>query len=305
MDLKKLLPLLGITIFLYLIFLIGPDKIIAAVLSANPALLFVALLFVIPITMLQAFKWFLLVKQQGLKISFFEILKIYFIGLFYGAVTPGKIGSFIRISYLSKKTAKPISFCASSVFLDRIADILSIFLISLFGFFVFIKIFTDTLLSVAVFVIGLLVLLFFFSRKTKVVLSFLLAKIIPTNFKEKSGEMIQNFYSSFPSKRQRLVLVLLSLTAWLLVFIQAYIVATAFGINVPFFDFIGLVALSSVIGLLPVTINGHGTTEAALILFFSLFGVAAGNVFVFSVVDSLMLTYLTAFIGFLFSLKNR
>jgi hypothetical protein len=307
MELKKFLPLIGILIFAAVIYYIGPQNISASFLSAN--LLFIALAFaIIPlIVFFQVWKWKILIDAQKIRIGWLELTKIYLIGFFYGAITPGKLGSFIRISYLSKASNLATGKAASSVITDRITDFFSVFFIAVFGAALAASFFSDILLVTTIAFLAMIALIWFFSSKGRA--SALLKKFfnifVPEKLKDKTSEIFHDFYDSMPGKGTILKSQFLSIISWLLIFLHSYVVALAFSINVPVQYIIGFVALASVVSLLPITFNGLGTNEASMIALFSLLGVSASSVFAFSIASSILLTYFMAFVGFLVSLSYR
>ena len=307
MEIKKFLPIVGILIFAAVIYYIGPQNIASAFLSANPV--FIALSFaIIPfIVFFQVWKWKILIDAQKIKIGWLQLTKIYLIGFFYGAITPGKLGSFIRISYLSKASNISTGKAASSVITDRITDVFSVFLIAVYGAVLAASFFSDILTATTFAFLGLITFIWLFSNKGRA--SSLLKRFfnifVPEKLKDKTSEIFHDFYDSMPSKGTILKSQFLSIISWLLIFLHSYAVALAFSINVPVEYVIGFVALASVVSLLPITFNGLGTNEASMIALFSLLGVSALQVFAFSIASSILLTYFMAFVGFLVSLSYR
>lgn len=305
----KFLPLLGVAIFAVILWLVGIDKIISAALSANPALLLAAALMLIPIALIQAYKWHYLIKKQKLVgVSFSLAFRYYFIGLFYGAVTPAKLGSFMRISLLQKATGKPLGACSASVVLDRMLDILSVAVLAFFGPLVFLNIISGPvffvfalLLAALVFVLWLLT-----SRGTgSALLAALYRRLMPEKLKPQASELFSNFRAGMPGRGVLAFAFLLSFISWVLIFTQAYVVALALGMHFEYAFFIAAVAVSSIVALIPVTINGLGTSEAALIVLLSPFNAAAGAIVAMSLLSALLLTYLSAAIGAIFAFSGH
>ena len=305
MDIKKLLPVIGLLILAAVIYFIGLQNIVAAFLSANPILLLLSFAIIPFIVLFQVWKWKLLLDAQKVKINPVELTKIYLIGFFYGAITPGKIGSFIRITHLSKTSNLSTGKAASSVITDRITDFISVFFIAVFGAVLAASFFSGILFATTLAFLALIAMLWFFSSKGRA--SALLKRFfnlfVPEKLKDKTSEIFHDFYDTMPGKGTILKSQFLSLISWLLIFLHSYVVALAFSINVPVQHVIGFVALASVVSLLPITFNGLGTNEASMIALFSLLGVSASQVFAFSIASSILLTYFMAFVGFLVSLS--
>ncbi|MFH1586459.1 MAG: lysylphosphatidylglycerol synthase transmembrane domain-containing protein [Candidatus Diapherotrites archaeon] len=289
MNWKKLFPIIGITLFIYILFSVGLDRTISAFLTADLFFLLFVLLLVIPTMLIQTFKWDFLLKNQGIKLPFWYLFKVYWIGLFYGAITPGKVGSLIRISYIKEKTGKNFGEASQSVILDRLMDFFPLFLLALIGVILLADYFIDL---VYLFIVSAFILVFIFwffldKERSKMTLGFLHAKVIPEKLKGKSRESFHAFYRNLPSKRKLLVSFLLSFLAWIFLLFQSWLISQAYGFNVPFFTFIFILPIAGVIAMIPITVNGLGTREATLIFIFAVFGVSAETVIAFSILNFL------------------
>lgn len=285
MNLKKFLPIIGLLIFLVLIIGIGIENIIAAFLTADVFILASSFLVLPFIVFVQVVKWKLLIGPNFENINFTSLLKIYLISFFYGAITPGKLGSFIRISYLKKKSNVSIGSASTSVFLDRFLDFVSIFAFALFGAFLVASFLTDLIIALIVLTVVMIFLLWFFSSKnrSKIFFKKFFLAILPEKLKEKSMEIFEDFFNSIPKRNKIYQSGFLSLISWFLIFFHSYIVILAFGITPNIFFVIGALAIASVISLIPITINGIGTNEATLVLIFSLIGISSSVVVAFSI----------------------
>lgn len=81
-----------------------------------------------------AFRWWILVKVQGISLGFFPAVKLHFLGLFYNNVMPSSVGGdLLRAWYVSKHTHKRIE-AALSVFVDRIMGLSGVFLMGVFAY---------------------------------------------------------------------------------------------------------------------------------------------------------------------------
>jgi glycosyltransferase 2 family protein len=68
---------------------------------------------------LSAYRWYVLLKPQGIDISYGKILSLYFLGMYFNFFLPSSIGGDVfRVYYLHKET-KRLSASTASVFLDR------------------------------------------------------------------------------------------------------------------------------------------------------------------------------------------
>ena len=111
------------------------------------------------------------------------------------------------------------------------------------------------------------------------------------------------FYSDIPPLRSLVVPMLISLFGYFLFFVQIYIVALSFDIEVPFVDFMLIYPVASLIGLLPISVSGLGTREGALIKLFSSYSVAQEVTVAISLSGYIMTMLIPAVIGGAWALK--
>ena len=133
MKWKKILPLIGILIFIYLVYKIGLGEIFKNFKDMHYGYFFVAVVFAFAILFFQTLKWLLILKEQKIYLSFWKAFKYYLISIFYGLVTPAKIGALMRVPYMKEEVNKSWEECASSVILERILDLIVIFSLAVIG----------------------------------------------------------------------------------------------------------------------------------------------------------------------------
>ncbi|MBI2598413.1 MAG: flippase-like domain-containing protein [Candidatus Diapherotrites archaeon] len=306
MKLYKYLPVIGIILLLAIIYYVGPQKILESLFEANFLLLSLAFMFFFPVTAIQAFKWHMLLKFQGFNLHFFSSCKIFLISSFYACITPGKIGSFIRIPYIHKEAQKPLLDCSINVLMDRLTDIFSLFILA-FSVILFLPSISDyyPLHFFALFIAGALGALFYFKKNYLKLLNFLYIHLLPKKFKKNSSESMLGSQLLPVSNRNFFFIITATLIAQLMVFFQGYLIALSFGINLPFLLFTGIVAFSSVVSLIPVSIQGFGTRESVLLYFFSFFSVEPSKTVVFSLISVIVLYTFNIIFGGYLSLKEK
>ncbi|MAG20535.1 hypothetical protein CL618_03830 [archaeon] len=273
MKLKKLLPIIGIVLFIYIIIKVDPKKLFQTLLELKLSLLFLSLLLFIPISLIQTYKWKHITKLQNLTTNFLFLLKSNILANFYGLITPARMGNFIKIEYLKEQTKASTEKCSSNVVIDRFLDILSVFTLAAIGSLVF---FNTDLILILVISLVLLMLLFIFLMKPKLnkpIFKFIYHKILPEKLKEKANHSFHAVYDHIPKIRTLIYPFFLSILTWLLIVSQVYLVALAFSISIPYFSFIFLFPISTIVTLLPISIAGFGTREASLLYLFQSFNI--------------------------------
>ncbi|MFH1101604.1 MAG: lysylphosphatidylglycerol synthase transmembrane domain-containing protein [Methanobacteriota archaeon] len=304
---KKILPLLGIILFIYLIYTLDIKIITTTLASIPPLYVLFAALLTIPVALLRNVIWMMIHKQQHIRLTFRQSLKIFLIGYFYGTVTPGYIGQLMRIPYMKEKTREPYGKLFVNTFLETTLHTLSLYLMMFIGGILLIERFPELFLIVTIWTIVIGVLLaYFLSRKRGDFFFFLMIRFfIPKRGKTPVSRFVETFYQDFPRIRSLIIPCLLGGITWVITFAQEYLIVLALGLPIPFLAFLVLFPIANTAGFIPITFAGLGTREfTAIIIFSSLFAVSAESMFVVSLVGFLVTDVLTGFYGFILSLTE-
>jgi len=309
-NVKKFLPLIGIIILLYLIFSLDIEKIKDAFLSINPFFIIIALSLTLPRLLIRNFAWQLIQKEQKISIGFYESLKIFLIGFFYGSVTPGYIGQLMRVPLMKEKTGMPYGKLFVNSTLEVIVHTMSIYGMILLGAFLVIGTRPDLFLISLIAILIIISILLFFVKKERgeKLFYFLIKYFIPKKLKTKLLKFVDTFYTDFPGVRKLIVPMILGIFTWIIIFSQEYFVIIALGLDIPYLYFLLLYPIANVIGFIPITFAGLGTREAvAIFLFYSVcqFNVLEEEILVVSLVGFLLTDIFTGFLGFLVSLSEN
>ena len=297
--LKVLLPLIGIGIFIYIIHDIGVEKIGGALSNINPLYFFISLSIFLPRIIMSTYKWKMIADKQGIEVGLISLIKLNIIGLFYGTITPLWLGDYIRIPYLREETNEPFGKCASNVLIDQAIEFAALFILALIGSLILLNQFPSLFLILfSLFVIFISVAIFFKEKgRSKKILKIAYAIFIPKKLKPFMANEFHSFYESMPSLKFLVIPLFIELVSYTLFFTQIYILALSFSITIPFFSFIFIYPIASLISLIPVTVSGLGTREGALIHLFSLYGIAGETTVAISLGGYIITMLVPSFIG--------
>ncbi len=306
MKIKKILSVIGLIFFFYILYDVGVLKILSTIKNSNLYYLAFAVIltpaFILPL----AFKWWLILKKQGFNLNFSYVLKLYYIGAFYGFITPAHIGSLIRAHYLKNKTKKGLIECASGIIIERIFDLFTIFIFAFIGALFLLKssvgIISPIIVSFIVFLIAILI--FMRKKRGMLFLSVFYNLLLPKNIKEKADNSLDKFYNSLPKLRKLISIFLITIISWIIFYSQTYIFAKAFYINIPFPIFVSLVSIGTIIATIPISISGLGTREFTLITLFSLFNISPESVVSMSLVSFVTTGLIEGALGLYFAFKE-
>ena len=280
MDVKKILPVIGIIILIYLLSTVDLPAVFDIFSRIPLFYAFLCLFSVVPIVISTNIQWQILLKKQKIHVSFLYSLKNIFIGYFYGFITPGGFGGYIRALYLKNESGQPLPKCVSNIITFNTLDFLSLLLLGLIGGFFLSSRFP--LLFITILIVSIIVssLFIFFLKKKK-------SQVIFTNFfqlkifsklKDRLEDPIDTFFENLPGFKDILLPFSLSIFGWIIRFSELYLISRLFDIEVPYISFIFIIAVANVVASLPISIYGLGTREATLISLFSIYLVAPENI---------------------------
>ncbi len=305
---KKLVPIIGIAILLYLVLEVGASNIINAMLGANVTYLMLAIVLVVPYLLLQTHKWWYIIRKLEGPLGFSYLLKIYIIGTFWSVITPGKIGTFSRIAYIKRKTGKDLGESSLSVVLDKMLDMFALFMLAIIG---------GVLLTG--YVSGMMLVMMAVLFAAFIVMSALLMKkstsralmrlvhrfILPQRFRSGAHKSFNSFYKSVPSIRRLVVPFVSTALSWIVIYSANHFVALSLGIHVPWHIFVTLFPIATIIGLIPITVSGWGTREAVLIGLLAPFAATAESVIAMSILIFFMTGVPPAALGAILSFSEK
>ena len=274
-------------------------------LSINPIYIIINLILVFIAIIPPIYKWRIILENQGVDISITNLLKIFLISTFYGNITPGKIGTFIRVYYLKDLIKKPLGFCSSSILIDRMLDFLVLLLFAMAGILLISSNYMWLFWLLALgFVIFLVLFVFLINKdKNKFILRFIYKYFVPGRFKALAKENYLDFYEKIPKPRTLLYPMFLTIISWIFYYSLPYVFVIALGIKINYIYFVFLYALSTLITLIPISIAGLGTREASLIILLGFYGVTASEVVIMSLLSFVLFVVTTGIIGWYLSLK--
>ena len=304
---KKFLPLIGIFIFVYMVYLLGINEIIDAFLSINPLFVLLALPLTIPRVLVRNVAWRMIQEEHNIHLSFWDSLKIFLIGYFYGSITPGYFGQLMRIPYMKEKTKNPYGKLFVNSFLETTLHTISLYGMILIGAILVIGTLPDLLNIALLWILILSVVLLFFIKKERgeKVFYFIIKLLIPSKLKMYFYQFVDTFYHDLPRVKNLIAPVLVGMITWIIIFSQEYLIVMGLGLPIPYLHFLLLYPVANAAGFIPITFAGIGTREAvAVFIFTSLFPVTGPEILVVSFLGFIITDIFTGFIGLLVALNE-
>src|SRR5436189_5178688 len=213
-----------------------------------------------------AFRWHVLLKVQGIHLSFWRLSGLFLIGMFYNQFLPGGTGGdIIKSYYLLKETPDKKAGALLAVVFDRFIGLVALVAITgtLIGLrYDFLSQTTETrnLLWVLLVVLGASILALL---STFVISGFNLFHSLPEKFpgREKLIEISAAYHLYARHWRATLVAFGASLIAHLATFATFLCAAYALGAAVPLVNFFAVMPIERTISALPISFAGIGLRE--------------------------------------------
>jgi len=306
---KRYFAVIGLALFAWILWNANLPEVLSRIASLNVGFLAIAVILGISTLAIKGYRWKLLCGAVGSgkskPIPAVKAAGYFTIGFFWSIITPGRIGDFVRAVY-AKPFLGSLSAGLSSVVIDRLIDVIFLFGLGAIAIVSFSFIFGSQIMSFSVLALLLVLLafavwLFFQKRLMKALLRPFFKALVPKGKKEVLAEGFSNFYSSLSGMRsKKMVLakaVLLAVLSWAVSIISAYFLSLAFGFRIPLEFFVLVVPILGILDLVPISISGIGTRDAALIFLFSFYGISAESAIAFSIVYLFAFYWFVGFIG--------
>jgi len=308
---KRYFVIIGLILLAVILFTIDLKKTVSIILSSNPFYLLPVLFFTALAVIGKGLKWKQIISAQGSSISLSDSTRIFCSGFFLSILTPGRIGDLARAFYLKDKM--PLGAAISTIVIDRIIDVVVLLSLSAFSIIALTYFFGITFISLELLLFLLILFIIFcalfFNRG---IVRFLLKPfykiLVPEKFKKKLKLSFSSFYNSlvliFSRKKPVASAVLIAFITWLFSILIGYFISCSLGLNVPFYFFVLLIPVLSLIEVIPISISGFGTREATAIFLLSVYQISAEQAVAFSLTYFFFAYLLVASLGaFFFLLK--
>jgi len=240
--------------------------------------------------MLMAYRWIVLLCpiDASSRPPLTSVLRIFFVSTFAGTFLPASIGGDIVRAYgLSQLQVAP-GQAVASVLMDRLLGVVSILIVGAAGLYfarsgdlASTRAITISLLAGAVLSMAAASIVF---SERAALLAQAVAIRMPVDAIRKIGAELTRATRAYGEHHGELANVLLgSIAVQVLRIVQAWCLGRALGIEAPLALYFGLIPLILLVMLLPVSINGIGTSQMGFVWFFGRAGVPEAEAFALSV----------------------
>jgi len=280
--LLRILAAAAVTIIL--VVAADPRRILSVVLDADPLLLTAAVGLAVVDRILMAHRWHLLIRvvPEGRRVRFPDTLRVSLATTFLGNFLPNSVGAeAVRVFELSRLGFRR-SAAFASVLMDRILGVVSMLLAALAGGLLAPRLLTDRAVAIPLGLTAaasIATALLLFSPPAAVLTRRALASVLPPRLNAIADRLLSATLEHGASHRTMAVVLGESVGVQLLRISQAFVVGRAIAIHAPFSVYLALVPLALLVLLLPVSVGGMGTGQAAFMLLFGRVGVPGAEAF--------------------------
>lgn len=268
--------------------------VINILISVN-ALYFVMALFFVPILyVIRTYKWNILLNSVGIKVSFFNLIYVLLIGVFYGLITPGKIGELGRVYHLSERKSETIP----TVLMEKIIDIFVLTMLSIITAVTFYsshqQLWQGLLIFSILFVSGTCLLT---NRKFTLIVT----KFFGADY-EDADIYVNKLLNLFHNKVTLSKVCMLSVVYYLVAYVLGYFLLRSLNIDTSMVIALPIIIL---MGNIPITISGLGLRESVSTVCFVLLGDKGIHGVSFSILLFVVMILLPGILGYFLTIRGK
>lgn len=282
-------PLIAVLLTAYVLWRADPSAVLTATRGTDLSWIAAALLLVVVDRSLMAYRWIALLCpiDPADRPPLRQLLRVFFVSTFVGTFLPASIGGDVVRAYGLSRLDVARGAAVASVLMDRLLGVVSIVIVgavavaAIGGDLAANRTLTWSLLFTAVVCAAALTVVF---SETAARMAHRLIDIVPIRRVRALGAELAQATRAYAPHHGVLTTVLAgSVSVQILRIIQAYCLGRAIGIDTGLATYFAFIPMILLVMLLPISINGIGTSQAAFVWFFARAGTPAAESFALSV----------------------
>ncbi len=221
-----------------------------------------------------SFEWHCLVLAEDIHTDLAHLIKLYLVGIAFSHFLPSSMGGDVAKAFYVGRDSGNMAGATSSVMLSRITGFLGMLLIALPSLLIWHSWFTSAVIVEFLLLSLLLIVLISGTMIISLCLPKASSRLLKSRWIPKSAvitaaELGQTLNSAIRKPRPLTIAILFGILFWIASFLNYYGYAVALGIHAPLFFYAMAIPFSSLVAFLPISINGFGVREGALVYVFS------------------------------------
>lgn len=260
----------GVLILLLLFYKVGFVEVYNSFLKINIVYIPIVIVLFAIFLFLSALNFFVLTRGITSKMKFSKIFKYSLWSWGYGKFLPGKIGEFSLV-YFFKKQGISVGQSTVIVLVDKIISFIVLFLIASLGFVFFLDVSAVKvmLIVLAAFIIAMLFIFTEFGRG-------LIKRFILRKYSKIFTGFSKNLFFLLRKNWWAVVLdFIITFLRWGIDFLLIYLLFLSVGQELSYLALSAVVAASSILALVPVSISGLGVRESVGVVMLYQLGIGA------------------------------
>src|SRR5258708_8596848 len=134
---RLLLIVVGAALFLFILKKVDLPATLHLLRQANGVFCLGAFIAVVGMIYLKAIRWSALLKMQGYHYSVWNCFLVYMASMYWGNITPGRPGDFIKVLYLKEDLKLSMRTGITSVLVDRVFDLYILLILGCMGILIY------------------------------------------------------------------------------------------------------------------------------------------------------------------------
>lgn len=269
---RWLLRLVGVALFLLILRAVDVSRIVQYLSGAQPLAVVLSIVLFVPHILTKAWRWQILLRQVGISLSIGEAWRLYALGLAAGTLTPGQAGEAVKAVYL-RGAGHSLGRSLVTILVDRLFDLFVVGGLALWGVFALGQAPAGQIVTIVLFVAAVAVMFILLTtRGWQAPLARLARRLLPARLL--AGRNLERMLSDLVLPPSTLGAALaITLLSFVVTYFRLWLFFVALHINVPFGGFLASTSMAGIAAVLPVTVAGVGTRDAAFIGAFRVLGV--------------------------------
>lgn len=275
--LKAAIRLIGPLLLLIVLLRIDdPAALVESWTGAALAPLLVAILGNVVNNHFKVLRWRALLRARGYRYPLGRAWQTFMASVYVAMLTPGRVGDVLRIQYLRHDIGVPYSEGLAVIVMDRFCDMYVLLAFVAVGVAHFASVFTGDLMLVTWVGVALTALAPAMLLVPGVA-ERLMGRVYAKVAKERHEGGLERFLSSLRAQvsPRLMYAVVLTALAFMVNYGQGWLLGRALGLGLSFFDVMCMLAVTSLLSLLPISVSGVGVRELFLALVFPALGLTA------------------------------
>ncbi len=271
-----------IVIFFFLLHSVSWSRLFATLLTAHHAALLIGLTIGGMTIVFSAYSWRSLVLAERIQTGLARLIDLYLVGIAFSHFLPTNMGGDVAKAYYVGKDSGNMAGAASSVLLSRVTGFLGMLLIAFPALFIWHSMFKQTVVVGFLLLSLLLIAMVSGTLIASTLLPRLSGRFLDTKWLANrivitAIEVGNALSSALKRPRALCTAIAFSLLFWIAGFLNYYSFAMALHMQVPLPFYIVAITFVSIVAFFPISINGYGVREGALVYVFSTMHVSANT----------------------------